>query len=107
MWLISFCRLFVEVCLPIFVCVGAGWGLDRRFRFHLETLVKLNIYLMVPSFIFVHVVDTKLAGHDAVRIMAFTANHHRLDVCLQRAGGAVAETGHEARAGVVLGDDVL
>jgi len=74
MWLITTLpRLFVEVCLPIFLCVGAGWGLDRRFRLHLETLVKLNIYLMVPSFIFVHVVDTDLGGHDALRIMAFTA----------------------------------
>jgi predicted permease len=73
MWLISFCRLFVEVCLPIFICVGAGWGLDRKFKLHLETMVKLNIYLLVPSFIFVHVVDTELRGHDALRIMAFTA----------------------------------
>jgi len=30
---------------------GLGWLLDRRFRLHLETLVKLNIYLMVPAFI--------------------------------------------------------
>ncbi len=72
MWLLSFSRLFVEVCLPIFVCVAAGWGLDRRFKLHLESMVKLNIYLMVPSFIFVHVVDTDLSGHEALRIIAFT-----------------------------------
>jgi predicted permease len=73
MWFVSFSRLFVEVCLPIFICVAAGWGLDQRFKLHLPTMVKLNIYLMVPSFIFVHVVDTDLSGHDALRIVAFTA----------------------------------
>jgi predicted permease len=34
--------------------------------------VKLNIYLLVPAFIFAHVVDTELAGNEAVRIVGFT-----------------------------------
>ena len=41
----QFFHLFTDVCLPIFVSVGLGWALDRRFRLHLESLVKLNIYL--------------------------------------------------------------
>lgn len=73
MWLLSFSRLFVEVCLPIFACVGAGWGLDRKFGLHLPSLVKLNIYLMVPAFIFEHVLDTELSGNDVLWIIGFTA----------------------------------
>lgn len=64
--------LFLNVCAPIFVIVGCGWLLDRKFRLNLETLVKLNIYLMVPAFIFTHVLDTKLAGAEAFRIVVFT-----------------------------------
>jgi len=67
-----FFQLFINVCAPIFLIVGAGWLLDRKFRLHLESLVKLNIYLMVPAFIFTHVVGTELAGGEAFRIVAFT-----------------------------------
>jgi predicted permease len=67
-----FLQIFLTVCAPIFVVVGVGWFMDRKFRLHLESMVKLNIYLLVPAFIFAHVVDTELAGQEAVRIVGFT-----------------------------------
>jgi predicted permease len=67
-----FFDLFLNVCAPIFFVVGLGWLLDRKFRLHLETLVKLNIYLLVPAFIFTRVLDTELAGNEALRIVGFT-----------------------------------
>lgn len=67
-----FFQLFLNVCAPIFLIVGLGWLLDRKFHLHLESLVKLNIYLMVPAFIFTHVLDTELAGREALRIVGFT-----------------------------------
>ncbi len=67
-----FLQLFLNVCAPIFAIVGLGWVLDRKFHLHLETLVKLNIYLLVPAFIFTRVTDTGLAGTEALRIAAFT-----------------------------------
>jgi malate permease and related proteins len=57
--------LFAQVCLPIFVVVGLGWLLDRKFSLSLETLVKLNLYALVPAFIFVRVLDTPLTGSKA------------------------------------------
>lgn len=67
-----FLDLFLNVCAPIFLIVGAGWLLDRKFKLHLESMVKLNIYLMVPAFIFTRVLNTALAGGEAVKIVAFT-----------------------------------
>ncbi len=52
---------------------GSGWVLDRRYRLDLDTLVKLNINLFVPAFMFVHVVDSDLAGGVALRVIGFTA----------------------------------
>jgi hypothetical protein len=52
---------------------GFGWLIDRAGRLDLTTLVKLNIYLFVPAFIFVHVVDSNLSGSAAARIMGYTA----------------------------------
>ena len=43
----QFFHLFTDICLPIFVAIGLGWALDRRFRLHLESLVKLNIYAVM------------------------------------------------------------
>ncbi len=69
----SFFDIFLNVCAPIFFVVGLGWLLDRKFRLHLESLVKLNIYLLVPAFIFTRVVDTELSGGEALRIVGYTA----------------------------------
>lgn len=65
-------ELFLNVCAPIFVVVGVGWLLDRKFRLHLESMVKLNIYMMVPAFIFTRVLDTELGQGEAMKIVAFT-----------------------------------
>lgn len=65
-------HVFVQVCLPIFLMIGAGWLLDRKFRLDLATMVKLNIYLFVPAFIFVQVASSTLAGGQAFRVVGFT-----------------------------------
>ncbi len=52
---------------------GFGWLLDRRYRLDLDSLVKLNIYLLVPAFMFVHVVKSDLSGSMALRVIGFTA----------------------------------
>jgi malate permease and related proteins len=64
--------LFLQVCLPIFLVAGLGWFMDRRFSLSLETLVKLNLYLLVPAFIFVRVTDTTMAGQQALWIVLGT-----------------------------------
>lgn len=67
-----FFQIITDVCLPLFVVVGFGWLLDRRFALSLETLVKINLYLLVPAFIFVRLLDTPLAGGEAARVMLCT-----------------------------------
>ncbi len=62
--------IFLQVCLPLVVVVGLGFFMDRKFKLHLESLVKLNLYVMVPAFVFARLLDTPMAGGDAGRIMA-------------------------------------
>lgn len=64
--------VFTQVLLPILVMFGIGWLLDRYGPLDLTTLVKLNIYVFVPAFIFVHVVSSELGGAQAARVMGFT-----------------------------------
>jgi predicted permease len=69
---VLFWNVFTQVLLPIFVMFGAGWILDRRCRLDLGSLVKMNLYLFIPSFIFVQIVGSKLTAALALRVVAFT-----------------------------------
>ncbi|MEK0445732.1 MAG: hypothetical protein RLZZ399_1053 [Verrucomicrobiota bacterium] len=65
-------NVFSQVLLPILALIGCGWLLNRRCQLDLDTLVKLNIYLLVPAFIFHQVVTSSLKADFALRVMAFT-----------------------------------
>ena len=64
--------VFTQILLPILLLVGAGWVLERSFRLDLGTLVKLNIHLVVPAFIFHQIVSSTLDGAQATRVVCFT-----------------------------------
>ena len=64
--------IFRDVCLPIFLLMGFGWGIDRKFTLDLGSLVKLNIYLFVPAFLFVKVVESPDSGTLGVKVTLFS-----------------------------------
>ena len=64
--------VFAQVLLPILAMFGVGWLLDRRFRVDLPTIVKLNVNVFVPAFIFTKLVDAHVEGDEALRVMGFT-----------------------------------
>ncbi len=64
--------VFTQILLPILLLVGTGWLLERSFRLDLGTLVKLNIHLVVPAFIFHQIVSSTLDGAQAARVVGFT-----------------------------------
>src|SRR4051794_22066465 len=66
--------IFAHVLLPILVLIGLGGGLDRRWKLDLPTLVRLNIYLFVPAFIFYEVVHSSVTTGIALKVMAFTVS---------------------------------
>jgi predicted permease len=65
-------NVFSQVLLPILVMIGCGWLLDRRSGVDLQTMVRLNLYLFVPAFIFYEVASSRLTGELIVRIVLFT-----------------------------------
>jgi malate permease and related proteins len=69
-----FFQIFVDVCLPILILIGLGWGLDRLFNLDLKTLVKLNLYLFVPAFILVRLSTSNLSGVIGLKVVAFTVS---------------------------------
>ena len=66
--------VFAQVLLPILIMFGAGWLLDRKWGVDLSTVVKLNLNLFVPAFIFYELTTTKLRSADALKAIAFTVS---------------------------------
>jgi len=45
-------RILLDVLAPILIMIGVGAALNWRFKIDLGTLSKLNLYLLVPAFVF-------------------------------------------------------
>jgi malate permease and related proteins len=64
--------VFTQVLLPILLIFSAGWALDRKWNVDLATVVKLNINLFVPAFIFYELCTARLDAELAGKVVAFT-----------------------------------
>src|SRR5690625_190911 len=51
-----------NILLPIFIVMFIGYILQIKFKLDLNTLAKLNIYLLVPGFILVKLYETHFIG---------------------------------------------
>lgn len=65
-------EVFTQVLLPILIMFGTGWLLDRKWNLNLATVVKLNINVFVPAFIFYELTTKPVAGSDAWKAIGFT-----------------------------------
>lgn len=52
-----------DILLPIFVVMGIGFFMQRKFDLNLQTLARLNIYFFVPGFIFVKLYSTNISAN--------------------------------------------
>jgi predicted permease len=64
--------VFTQVLLPILLMFGAGWALDRRWNVDLATVVKLNINIFVPAFIFYELSTKEVQGRTAWMVVGYT-----------------------------------
>ncbi|WP_087975094.1 AEC family transporter [Oceanobacillus rekensis] len=60
-----------DIILPIFVIMGIGFLLQKKFNLHVPTLAKLNIYFVVPGFIFVKLYSTVFSANLFMKILFF------------------------------------
>jgi len=56
----SFAAIFVDVVLPVLLLIAIGALIQRLFKLDVPSLTRLNIYLLVPAFLFVRVYDSQL-----------------------------------------------
>jgi len=54
--------------LPLFLLIGVGILLNKKFHLDINTMTKINFYLFVPAFAFVNLYETKIEV-DALKAM--------------------------------------
>lgn len=45
-------HIFLTTIVPILLLVLVGYGMDRKFHLDLDTLSKINFYVVAPAFLF-------------------------------------------------------
>ncbi|MGM0873454.1 MAG: AEC family transporter [Bacillota bacterium] len=63
--------IILNVILPVFILIGLGVFLHRKFSFDMNTLSKLNTYLLLPTLSFVNIYETSIRGDTLVQIIGF------------------------------------
>lgn len=70
--MIRIIQIFIEVLLPIFLMIFAGFALQKKFKLNLSPLIKVQIYLFIPALIFYKIATSELEGSMVVLISGFT-----------------------------------
>jgi len=65
--------IFRDIVLPIFVLVGAGVALERRFKLDVGTMSKLNFYVFVPALLFKSLIESTIEFADLGVVALFQA----------------------------------
>ncbi|WP_010677496.1 AEC family transporter [Bacillus timonensis] len=57
----AFLSIVKDIILPIFFIIAIGYSLQKKFHMHVPTLAKINMFFLVPAFIFVKLYNTELS----------------------------------------------
>lgn len=78
--------ILVNIILPIFLLIAAGYAVDRAFRLDMQTLSRLNFHVTVPALVLIKTLEAKLDPALLGAVALFTAVHF---VLLRLAGRAL------------------
>ncbi|KYD13165.1 AEC family transporter [Saccharococcus caldoxylosilyticus] len=66
-----FLLILLHVILPVFFLVGLGALLHRIFHFDMNTLSKLNVYVLLPAVGFANIYESNINGDVLLDVLAF------------------------------------
>ncbi|MFG6117729.1 MULTISPECIES: AEC family transporter [Thalassobacillus] len=68
-----FIQILIKVIFPVFMLIGLGAFLHRKFSFDMGTLSKLNHFLLMPAVCFANLYESNIAGDTLFFIVTFLA----------------------------------
>ncbi len=68
----SLLAIFTNCLLPVFLLIGLGVAVQRRFGLDVRTLTRLNLWVFVPALVLDRLSHADLSGADLGRVVGFT-----------------------------------
>lgn len=69
--MVEFVIILRDIILPVFIIMAIGFVLQKKFSMDVQTLARLNIYYVVPAFIFVKLYTTEIALDLFAKVIIF------------------------------------
>lgn len=63
--------IIINVILPVFLLIGAGAILHINYSLDLNTLAKLNTYLLMPALSFINIYKNEMDAHTLFHVLSF------------------------------------
>ena len=67
----NFLGILVNIILPVFIQIGVGFMIQKRFHLNLQTLAKIQFYAFIPALLFSKIYTSDISGSDIGMIMLF------------------------------------
>lgn len=71
----QFFTILLDIILPVFIIMVIGYICQKKFNLHIQTLARLNIYFLVPGFIFVRLYEADIQMNIFLQILSFILIH--------------------------------
>lgn len=69
--MLNFFIILKDIILPIFLLIGTGFVLQRKLSLDIRTLTRLNIYILVPCFVFIKLYEAEFTFSFFLKILSF------------------------------------
>lgn len=63
--------IILNVIFPVFLLIGAGAFLHLKYTLDMNTLAKLNTYLLMPALSFINVYESSISADTLLHVMSF------------------------------------
>ncbi|MET3696629.1 hypothetical protein SAMN05877753_103126 [Bacillus oleivorans] len=86
-----FYLILIDVILPVFILIGAGAFLHRKYTFDLNTLSKLTTYFLIPAISFVNIYESDIRGQTMLITIGLLTLHNACLILLCSATAKAAK----------------
>lgn len=67
----NFVGILMNIILPVFIQIGIGFLIQKKFHLSLQTLSKVQFYAFIPALLFSKIYSSDISGSDIGTIMIF------------------------------------
>lgn len=103
--MVEFIIIMRDIIVPVFIVMSIGFILQKKFTLDVQTLARLNIYYVVPAFIFVRLYEAVIPWNMFAKVILFVVMLVAILYVIARLTGTLL--GLDARKKVTFTNSVI